>query len=307
MDDYQDLAPQVGADIGSVPLGHSRYAVQQSQYASSSYPQGAMAHGQAPSATVGASGGMPVAGYEWNAYAAHSQDTYMHPALTRAQPAAPSKSTTQPLRNKVSERLQQIDREAFETEERRYQQKGEEIQSEIMLILRGTHPVFAEGVARLAAERDRLAASAEQNHQYLIGLYEKAYRQEREQAEQAYKSEKQAIYEKIAADIEERRKRLKEEKDSLDINMDFVFDSGSRAASKRNLRKRGLDPLGLGDPIATTSRHQNKRKNAQAFSMQGVAEDDIVSDLLAIRRATGVTGPLSTAANGKKSGKGNKR
>ncbi|KAJ1668597.1 hypothetical protein IW140_002651 [Coemansia sp. RSA 1813] len=316
MEDYQDMTAQVGADIGSVPVVHSRYSRHHSHYGPNSYAQGNMiVHGQtAPSG--------PVSGYEWNAYAAaQGQDAYMHNSAMVRQPLPPgagmptgpaystATSKTTPLRNKISERLQQIDREAFESEERRYQQRADDIQNELMLILRGTHPVFVEGVAQLAAERDRRISSAEQNHQYLVDVYEKTYRAEREQAEKAYKNEKQAAYEKIAADIEDRRKRLKEEKDSVDINVDFVFDSGSRSSAKRNLRKRGMDPLGLGDSSvgSGTTRHQTKRKNAQAFLLQGIPEDDIVNDLVALRRATGVTGPLSGAANGKKGAKGNKR
>ncbi|KAJ2600744.1 hypothetical protein H4R99_003218 [Coemansia sp. RSA 1722] len=255
----------------------------------------------------------------------NSNESLMHTVGVRGSStyalASSSKGNggTQPLRTKISERLQQIDREAFESEERQYQVKGEEIQAELSMILRGTHPVFIEGVSRLAAERDRTLASAEHNHRYIVDLHERAFRQERELAEQAYAAEKQAIYDRIAADIDERRKRLKEEKDSLDISMDFVFESGSRTSSKRNLRKRGMDTvLGFGDgalgggggnggSASGGGRSQNKRKNNQALTMQGIGEDDIVSDLVAIRRATGVTGPLSSSTYGKKGNKGNKR
>ncbi|KAJ2840994.1 hypothetical protein J3B02_006103 [Coemansia erecta] len=256
----------------------------------------------------------------------NNNDSLMHTVSVRgggaystAAKGSNSSGGTQPLRNKISERLQQIDREAFESEERQYQLKGEEIQAELTMILRGTHPIFIEGVSRLASERDRTIASAEHNHRYIVDLHERAFKQEREMAEQSYNAEKQAIYDKIAADIEERRKRLKEEKDSLDISMDFVFESGSRTSSKRNLRKRGMDPvLGFGEGAAGSGngggsgsggsgRAQNKRKNNQALTMQGISEEDIISDLVAIRRATGVTGPLSSSTYGKKGSKGNKR
>ncbi|KAJ2556908.1 hypothetical protein EV175_001685 [Coemansia sp. RSA 1933] len=320
MEDYQDIAAQGAPDMGSVPVVHSRYSRHHSHYAPSAYTQTIIMtqHNQAALPPPQPPSGHVSSGYEWNPYVSHGQDAYIHSSMARhpggggpaAYPAAP-KSTTQPLRFKISERLQQIDREAFETEERRYHQRAEDIQNELMLILRGTHPVFVEGVAQLASDRDRAIASAEQNHQYLVDLYERTYRTEREQAEKAYKSEKQAVYEKIAADIEDRRRRLKEEKDSVDINSDFVFDSGSRSAAKRNLRKRGMDPLGLADSSSVvgpgSTRHQNKRKNAQTFLLQGIPEEDIVSDLVALRRATGVTGPLNSTANGKKGGKGNKR
>ncbi|KAJ1930936.1 hypothetical protein GGF37_007559, partial [Kickxella alabastrina] len=241
-----------------------------------------------------------------------------------------SKSAPQPLRTKISERLQQIDREAFESEERQYQVKAEEIQNELSQILRGTYPAFLEGLSRLAAERDRTLAAAEQSHRYLVDLYERAYKQERDAAERVYAAEKQSIYDKVAADIDERRRRLREEKDTLDISFDFVFEAGSRTSSKRNLRKRGIDQMlgGFGDGLVMSSssnsagagagaggaaggvgggRAQNKRKNNQAFSMQGIGEDDIVTDLIALRRVTGVIGPLSINTNGKKNNKNSKR
>ncbi|KAJ2044958.1 hypothetical protein GGI08_006950, partial [Coemansia sp. S2] len=269
MDDYQEL--------NSVPHGMDRSHSaapplppqpfqrhkKQPQYSGSAY----VPHSHTQSAqNVGHQpmGNMPPAGYDWNGYPTQVQtqsqvmvhDASMHGASSRGVSHAPTHrvSTTQPLRIKVTERLQQIDRETFENEERVYQQKADEIQNDISMILRGTHPAFVDGVARLASERERTLRSAAENHQYLVAMYERTYKQEREQAEQAYNAEKQTIYDRIAADIEDRRKRLKEEKDSLDITMDFVFESGSRTSSKRNLRKRGtgLDALALiGEP--TTS------------------------------------------------------
>ncbi|KAJ2002082.1 hypothetical protein GGI04_003481 [Coemansia thaxteri] len=332
MDDYQEANPGHGAERShNAAPSHPRYT-KQPHYASDavaySHPHASSSAHAQNTLVMGASShqpavsSMPPAGYEWSGYSAQTQaqtlaqtqamaqNVPMHGAQGRAASHAPTHraSTTQPLRIKVSERLQQIDRETYENEEREYQEKGEEIQNDLAMILRGTHPVFVEGAARLAAERDRALESAEQNHQYLVAMYKRVYTQEREQAEQAFKAEKQIIYDRIAADIDDRRKRLKEDKDSQDISMDFVFESGSRTSSKRNLRKRGgLDSLSLLGAEPAASRHQSKRKTAQAFSMQGIAENDIISDLLAIRRATGVTGPLTTATNGKKNTKTSKR
>ncbi|KAJ2826321.1 hypothetical protein IWW50_002418 [Coemansia erecta] len=285
MDEYQNMGQRVDMTHGVPAAAHSRYA--RTQYMD----------GYTPAPVAATPMGMHAGGYEWNGYAA--------PGISHG--SAPRSGPAQSLRSKIAERLQQIDREAFETKERRYQQKAEEMQGELALILRSSHPTFIDGVSRLAAERDRIVVSAEQNHRYLVAMYERTYRHEREQAELAYKAEKQAIFDKIAADIDERRKRLKEEKDCVDISVDFVFDSGVRASSKRNLRKRGLDSLGLSDGPAAGGRAQGKRKANQTLTMQGLPEEDIVGDLVAIRRATGVTGPLSSGTNGKKGHKGHKR
>ncbi|KAJ2714193.1 hypothetical protein H4R19_001856 [Coemansia spiralis] len=297
MDEYRGAAPPVNME-----LGHSRYA--HAQYADSVY-------GQVPPMGV-----HMAPGYEWSGYPPQAHDGLVHAAPPRSSGQHPvPRGTAQSLRSKIAERLLQVDREALVTRERRYQQKGDEIQNELTMVLRGAHPVFVEGVARLATERDRTIESAEYNHQYLVALYERVYREEREQAEEEYLAEKQAIHNRIAADIEERRRRLREDKDGLDITADFVFEPGARASSKRNLRKRGLDPLTLGDTgtaaaagaAAGSNRAQNKRKTNQTFSMLGLPEDVAIDDLTAIRRVTGVTGPTSSAANGKKGQKGHKR
>ncbi|KAJ2614536.1 hypothetical protein H4S08_001653 [Coemansia sp. RSA 1365] len=289
-----------------VDMSHPRYA--RTQYVDSAYAQALPTggtHGQA----------VNMGRYEWNGYPAQTQDQMMHNTAAQSGQAN-SRSTAQPLRSKIAERLRQIDREAFETRERRYQEKAEELQSELTQILRGTHPTFAEAVKRLAVERDKALASAEQSHQYVVTLHERMYRQEHTQAEQSHQSEKQAIYERIAADIEERRRRLREEKDSVDISVDFMLDTGVRTSSKRNLRKRGLDIMGAAEGMpgvvtTGTSRAQSKRKTNQPFSMPGLPEEDIVNDLMALRRVTGVTGPLGSGSGGggggKRGHKGNKR
>ncbi|KAJ1857757.1 hypothetical protein GGH12_001308 [Coemansia sp. RSA 1822] len=276
MDEYQGMNQPMRVD-----MGHGRYGRTQYMDTYAAAPVGAHA------------------GYEWNAYAAPGM------AHGSAPRSGALRGPAQSLRSKIAERLQQIDRDAVETRERRYQQKAEEIQSELTQILRGVHPAFADGVTRLVHERDRTILSAEESHAYLLAQHERTYRHEREQAEHAYTAERQAVFDKIAADIDERRKRLKDEKDSLDISADFVLDSGARAASRRNLRKRGME-LGVVD-AAVSGRTQSKRKANQALAMLGLPEDDIVGDLMAIRRATGVTGPLSSTSNGKKGNKASKR
>ncbi|KAJ2482547.1 hypothetical protein IWW47_005823, partial [Coemansia sp. RSA 2052] len=156
------------------PQPHQRYKKQTQQYASAA-AYGPPLHGQ-PMQGIGHQnmGNIPPAGYEWSGYQPQAQALAGVPEAHMHETSSRGVSTAQPLRVKVSERLHQIDRETFENEERVYQQKGEEIQNDMTMILRGTHPVFVEGVARLAAERDRMLASAEQNHQYLVAMYERA-------------------------------------------------------------------------------------------------------------------------------------
>ncbi|KAJ2424908.1 hypothetical protein GGF41_002619, partial [Coemansia sp. RSA 2531] len=179
MDDYQELnSVPHGMDRSHsaappLPQPFQRHK-KQPQYSGSAY----VPHSHAQSAqNVGHQpmGNMPPAGYDWNGYPTQVQtqsqvmvhDASMHGASSRGV------STTQPLRIKVTERLQQIDRETFENEERVCQQKAEEIQNDISMILRGTHPAFVDGVARLASERERTLRSAAENHQYLVAMYER--------------------------------------------------------------------------------------------------------------------------------------
>ncbi|CEI88327.1 hypothetical protein RMCBS344292_02718 [Rhizopus microsporus] len=71
------------------------------------------------------------------------------------------------------------------------------------------------------------------DHQFQLEIY---------QAEEEYLLETQEIREKLFSVLEEKRRKLKEDKDNCDLAYDAVLDSQSRL-HKRNLRKRGTENM----------------------------------------------------------------
>ncbi|CEI93093.1 hypothetical protein RMCBS344292_07336 [Rhizopus microsporus] len=71
------------------------------------------------------------------------------------------------------------------------------------------------------------------DHQFQLEIY---------QAEEEYLLETQEIREKLFSVLEEKRRKLKEDKDNCDLAYDVVLDSQSRL-HKRNLRKRGTENM----------------------------------------------------------------
>ncbi|KAJ1919898.1 Sin3 histone deacetylase corepressor complex component SDS3 [Mycoemilia scoparia] len=211
---------------------------------------------------------------------------------------------THSLRYRITERLCQIDKEVYQDYERVYYQKSMEIKQTIYQILSGTYPAFVDELTALTAKRDDELLQTEEFSKYLMDLYEAEMDRMLKQANEEFEQEKQSLYDKMVADIEERRARLNEEKDSMELDGgDYYSETNIRASSKRNLRKRGADSI-AGDPPKATA---HRRKMAQNFSMAGLAEDEIIKDLNKLRKITGVTGPLITGGTGKKGGKAGKR
>ncbi|KAJ1675263.1 Sin3 histone deacetylase corepressor complex component SDS3 [Spiromyces aspiralis] len=211
------------------------------------------------------------------------------------------------LRQRVADRLTQIDNEVYQNHERMYQQKYMDIKQAIYLILAGTHPKYVEEVSRLAKKRDDSLVQVESFSRYMLDLYETEMNQILEQANASFEQEKQALYEKMFNNIEERRMRLNEEKDSMELNgSDYFGETGLRPSTKRNLRKRGVDSV-AGDSSRSGAAH--RRKMTQTFAMVGLSEEEIMKDLSVLRKSTGVTGPLGpgSSTGGKKGSKARKR
>ncbi|OZJ02893.1 hypothetical protein BZG36_03808 [Bifiguratus adelaidae] len=174
----------------------------------------------------------------------------------------------------IADRMQRLDQEFMENRERLFIEKMHAIREEMRAVQEGTHPEFWERLMDIQQSQEDMIFSAQLFRDYQIERIETEYEQERAAAEDDYKAEKRGLRDKMIGDIEERRRRLKEEKDSHDLNIDVIADSNGRL--NRNLRKRGME---------STETKTNKRKQVQgpAFVMT-LKEEDIIMDLAAIRK-----------------------
>ena len=157
--------------------------------------------------------------------------------------------------------------------------------SVMSLILRiayeGSHPIFSDRVQELERDRDECILRANLWRDYQLACAETMYHLEREQVEQEYLAEKNGLKEKMLQQIDERRKRLKEDRDALSIDNDASMDNGSRnanGAAVRKLRRRVQEP-------APDTTRTSKRRQQQGPPVQlALKENEILEDLFILSK-----------------------
>ncbi|RUP52403.1 Sds3-like-domain-containing protein, partial [Jimgerdemannia flammicorona] len=121
-------------------------------------------------------------------------------------------------RREFTERMQRLNQEFMENKERIYTDKLKAFQSELRAIQDGTQPEFLERLADLEDTRDTMIDQKRLFRNFQLECAGNQYELETKQAEEEYMAEKQGLREKMLAGVEERRKKLKEDKDNLDIS-----------------------------------------------------------------------------------------
>ncbi|RUS27220.1 Sds3-like protein [Jimgerdemannia flammicorona] len=168
----------------------------------------------------------------------------------------------------------------MENKERIYTDKLKAFQSELRAIQDGTQPEFLERLADLEDTRDTMIDQKRLFRNFQLECAGNQYELETKQAEEEYMAEKQGLREKMLAGVEERRKKLKEDKDNLDISNDVVIESQTRM-HKRNLRKRGMEQN-------ETKASKKRQLQAPPFTF-GLKEEDLMNDLLVMRKGMTTT------------------
>ncbi|KAJ1656655.1 hypothetical protein IWQ61_003808 [Dispira simplex] len=157
-----------------------------------------------------------------------------------------------------------------------YNRKMAEIHEAVREICAGTHPVYQEKIKELEETQKVAIHKAKLLCDYQLAAVEKLYTDEIHRAEEEYNTEKEELREKLRNSVEERLKRLREEKDVLDTSHDGNLDGNSRGGSKRNLRKRGADQ---------NDAKPTKRKHPATITLPYMAsDDDITDDLTLIKK-----------------------
>ncbi|OMJ20008.1 hypothetical protein AYI70_g3845 [Smittium culicis] len=219
------------------------------------------------------------------------------------------------LRHQIYQKLSQIEQIEFAERKKEFYQKRSEIRDEINQILEGTHPLYQELVKELEEERDFQIKYADDMCKARIEIHKKEHDIITEQTTTDFQNERKNLINQLILNVEERKRKIKDERDCLEVTSDFILET-TRGSSKRNLRNRGLDAIlnnsfkNVSSNSALTSTGTSatvKRKQIQNFSMQGLADEDVISDLTELRKFTGVSGPIPTINNNKKNPKSNKR
>ncbi|KAJ1972454.1 hypothetical protein H4R35_004669 [Dimargaris xerosporica] len=200
-------------------------------------------------------------------------------------------STDRELHHAIMQRLVAINQEFCANRESIYEDKVKEINQDIREVCAGNHPIYLEKVKQLSVIRDEAIHKAQLHYEYQLDSAYQQYSEDMRKAEEEYNSEREELREKLRASIEDRLKRLNEDKDILDIAQDFSLDGSSRGNTKRNLRKRGVEQAEPTKP--------NKRKHAATTALNCRLPEDEAADDLTLMKKTVTLGSLSKKQAGK--------
>ncbi|KAL1915586.1 uncharacterized protein VTP21DRAFT_6710 [Calcarisporiella thermophila] len=182
-------------------------------------------------------------------------------------------------RREVTERLSKMEQEFLENREIIYRDNIQAFQNEMRELEDGTHPEFLERLADLQASQNAMVQKAKLFRDYQVACARKQYETETTRAEEEYTMERQGLRERMLAAIEERRRKLKEDKDNIDISNDMSIETHASLHQKRNLRKRGLE---------TNEPKTSKRRPFQGPNNSHTLKDDErIDDVAMIRKGAG--------------------
>ncbi|KAJ1923050.1 hypothetical protein IWQ60_006116, partial [Tieghemiomyces parasiticus] len=157
-----------------------------------------------------------------------------------------------------------------------YEEKIQEVNDMAQAICAGTDPKYREKVVELGKMREEAIFKAKLLCDYQLASAHQLYVDEVRRAEEDYANEKEELREKLRSGIEERLRRLKDDKDIMDIAQEIQGEGGSRSNSKRNLRKRGPDQ---------TDQKTGKKKNPPSVTLShAVPEEDALDDLAQMKK-----------------------
>ncbi|KAJ3394556.1 hypothetical protein HDU84_007730 [Entophlyctis sp. JEL0112] len=204
----------------------------------------------------------------------------MQPQPIQQQLPLPSKKEKR--HREFMDRVELIGREFAESKERIYFEKLAAFKQELRDVQDGTHQEFEERIALLEFERKAAIRKAELFRNYQLECANVIYQVEKEAYDQEYLAEKQGLREKILQQLEDRRKKLKEDRDNFDVTNDFSSDSNKAIYTRKTTRAQAAK---LPDDKKDGGRLKPKGKAGGGPSLQiQLKEADVQEDLSAIKR-----------------------
>ncbi|RHZ75804.1 hypothetical protein Glove_209g177 [Diversispora epigaea] len=151
---------------------------------------------------------------------------------------SPIDQETLKSRQNILARLNYLNSEFLRKKDEIFKEKLKQIDEEIKAVREGTHPEFEERLQQIIEKRDQklerhsLALISRQNS------IQREYETETSRIEEYYQTQRQAINDRIIAEIEEKKRKLAEDYESYDIHNDTNMEGTLRSHSQRRLRTR---------------------------------------------------------------------
>ncbi|ORX87526.1 hypothetical protein K493DRAFT_80977 [Basidiobolus meristosporus CBS 931.73] len=184
-------------------------------------------------------------------------------------------SKKEKLHREILERITRLNEEFELRKSKLFREKSDGLSRELKQIYHETHPEFKASLEELVSQRDESLYATKLYREYLTTHVERIYEAEVQKAEEEYEREKQGIKEKLLATIEEKKSKLKEDKDSSQIINEYAIESPSRSHSTRKLRKRNMEH---------TEVKPTKRRNLSGPAISiALKEEEIREDMTMLR------------------------
>lgn len=145
-------------------------------------------------------------------------------------------------RKEMTHKMERLNHDFIENKDRLYSDKLLSIENELKEAHNDIHTSYLDGLRDLELMRKKTIEDGLLFKEYQKQVTENQFRLEIYQAEEEYTAETHEIREKLFSLLEEKRRKLKEDKDNCDLTYDIVLESQSRL-HKRNLRKRRTDTM----------------------------------------------------------------
>ncbi|KAJ3285967.1 hypothetical protein HK104_009232 [Borealophlyctis nickersoniae] len=193
-------------------------------------------------------------------------------------------------------RLEMLEREFAERREGIFNDKISLFKQEMREVQEGIHPDFEDSVNQLAAERDWAIKKAELFRNYQIECANHLYQIEHETSMREYMQEKQSLRERMISGLEERKRKLKDDRENFDINnVDAAIEAQKTIGTRKATRA-----------TAAKQPEEKKEKRRKVTNMGGLVfllkEHEILDDMGVVRRASFVAN-AQKKANSQKAAK----
>ncbi|KAJ3298154.1 Breast cancer metastasis-suppressor 1-like protein, partial [Blyttiomyces sp. JEL0837] len=172
------------------------------------------------------------------------------------------------------EKVERVFREFAENKEAIYAEKLAALKKELREIQDGKHQEFEERVAVLEMERQAAIQKAKMFREYQLECASRLYKAELEHSNNEYLSERQILREKILAAIEEKRKKLREDRENFDVNTDTSLESQkTRKITRANAAK-----------FPDEKKEKRRKTNAVPTLSLQLKDQDISEDLSTLKK-----------------------
>jgi len=178
--------------------------------------------------------------------------------------------------------MERIEKEFSDLKEKFFSDQIESLSFERDRIRDGKHERYIEKAKELEEKKNEKLWAAQQWREYQLQNINQVFESEKRQAEDDFKGERSQLKERMVVAIEDKVKKLEEEKVTLNLT-----DGSDTRIMTRTLRRRGKDTAStLGSTFSSSSSQTTKkRSNPPSINyLLVLKESEILDDLAAIQK-----------------------